>query len=46
MTYEECGAILDEIAETLPKDLYRELNGGIVLEDGFRYHWYAQNNDL
>ena len=45
MTYEECGAILDEIADSLPVELYRELNGGIVLEDGFRYHWYAQNND-
>lgn len=46
MTYEECGAILDEIADSLPLELYRELNGGIVLEDGVRYHWYAQNNDL
>ncbi|MBQ3266283.1 MAG: metallopeptidase family protein [Ruminococcus sp.] len=46
MTYEECGVILDEIAESLPVELYRELNGGIVLEEGVRYHWYAQNNDL
>ena len=38
MTYEECGAILDEIADSLPPELYRELNGGIVLRDEARLH--------
>lgn len=46
MTYEECGAILDEIADSLPVELYRELNGGIVLDSSFRLHPYAVDNDL
>ena len=46
MTYEECGKLLDEIADSLPCELYRELNGGIVLLDEARLHPYAQNNDL
>ena len=46
MTYEECGRLLDDIADELPVELYRELNGGIVLMDGARLHPYAQNNDL
>ncbi len=46
MTYEECGAILDEIADSLPFELYRELNGGIVLRPEQRLHPYAVNNDL
>ena len=46
MTYEECGNILDEIADSLPVELYRELNGGIVLCDECRLHPYAQDNDL
>ena len=46
MTYEECGAILDDIADALPVELYRELNGGIVLRDEARLHPLAQNNDL
>ena len=31
VTFEETGAMLDEIAEEIPQDFYRELNGGIVL---------------
>ena len=46
MTYEECGDILDEIADSLPTELYRELNGGIILRDESRLHPYAQDNDL
>ena len=46
MTYEECGRMLDDIADELPVELYRELNGGIVLTDESRLHPYAQNNDL
>ena len=46
MTYEECGAILDEIADSLPTELYRELNGGIVLDPESRLHQYAVDNDL
>ena len=46
MTYEECGAILDEIADSLPVELYRQLNGGIVLRDEARLHPLAQDEDL
>ena len=46
MTYEECGRLLDEIADELPIELYRELNGGIILRDESRLHPYAQHNDL
>jgi len=31
ITFDEVGAMLDEIAEGIPQDFYRELNGGIVL---------------
>ena len=31
ITFDEAGLILDEIAEEIPQDFYRELNGGIVL---------------
>ena len=31
ITFDEVGAMLDEIAEEIPQDFYRELNGGIVL---------------
>lgn len=46
ISYEECGAMLDEIADELPVELYRELNGGILLDRGFRMHPCAVNNDL
>ncbi|MBR2714851.1 MAG: metallopeptidase family protein [Ruminococcus sp.] len=46
ISYEECGQMLDEIADELPIELYRELNGGIVLERGHRMHPCAVNNDL
>lgn len=46
MTYEECGEILDQIADELPVELFRELNAGIVLRDEARLHPYAQDNDL
>lgn len=46
MTYEECGAMLDDIADSLPLELYRELNGGIVLCPESRLHPLAVNGDL
>ena len=46
MTYEECGAMLDKIADSLPTELFRELNGGIVLRDEERLHPLAQDDDL
>ena len=46
MTYEECGNILDDIADEMPTELFRELNGGVILRDEARLHPLAQNNDL
>ena len=46
MTYEECGDLLDSIADELPVELFRELNGGVVLRDEARMHPLAQSNDL
>lgn len=46
ISFEECGNILDEIADSLPFELYRELNGGIQLLPGLRIHPKAVDNDL
>jgi len=32
-TVDEIEAMLNEIAEEMPQDLYKELNGGIVLRE-------------
>ncbi|MCL2031386.1 MAG: metallopeptidase family protein [Oscillospiraceae bacterium] len=31
ISFEEAGAVLDEIADSLPAEFFRELNGGILL---------------
>ncbi|MCL2099882.1 MAG: metallopeptidase family protein [Oscillospiraceae bacterium] len=31
ISFEEAGVILDELADELPEEFYRELNGGIIL---------------
>lgn len=46
ITFDECGEMLDEIADSMPQQLYRELNGGIVLQPNARLHPCAVNNDL
>ena len=46
MTYQECGNILDRIAEEMPPELFRELNGGVILRDEALLHQLAQDNDL
>ena len=33
VTFEECGNILDDIADEMPVELYRDLSGGILLLD-------------
>lgn len=45
-TIEETGEMLDEIADSLPVELYRKLNGGIVLLPEHKIHPKAVNNDL
>ncbi len=44
--FEEAGKILDELAAELPQELYKELNGGIILLPEARLDPLARNNDL
>lgn len=46
LSFDECATMLDEIADSLPKELYRELNGGVVLQPHSRLHPCAVDNDL
>ncbi len=45
-SYEECGRIFDEIADSYPYELYRELSGGLRLDIGTKIHPKAVANDL
>ncbi|MGN0452211.1 MAG: metallopeptidase family protein [Ruminococcus sp.] len=45
-SYEECGQMLDEIADAMPYELYRELSGGLRIVDGLKVHPKSVNNDL
>lgn len=45
-TFEQCGQMLDEIADSMPFELYRELNAGISLVPQAKIHPAAVNNDL
>jgi len=38
ITFEEAGEMLDDIAEEIPEDFYRELNGGIFLSPDVKIH--------
>lgn len=38
ITFDECGAMLDEIADSMPYELYRDLNGGISLLPQLKVH--------
>ena len=38
--------MLDEIAHTLPQEIYEQLNGGVVLVPDIKYHPQARSNDL
>lgn len=46
ITFEECGQMLDEIADSMPCELFRELNAGISLLPQIKLHPQAVNNDL
>ena len=46
VTIDEAQEMLDEIAESLPQEFYKYLNGGILLLPEARPSPYAQNNDL
>jgi len=38
ITFEEVGVMLDDIADEIPKDFYRELNGGVFLSPETKRH--------
>ena len=44
--FEECAQMLDEIADSMPYELYRDLNGGISLLPKIKVHPKALHNDL
>jgi len=43
VTFDEAGAMLDEIADELPGEFYRELNGGIILLPEAKMHPEGNN---
>lgn len=45
-TFELCGQMLDKIADSMPFELYRDLNAGISLVPQAKIHPAAVNNDL
>ena len=45
-TFELCGQMLDQIADSMPFELYRDLNAGISLVPQAKVHPAAVNNDL
>ncbi len=45
-SYEECGVMFDEIADSMPYELYRELSGGLRLVERSKLHPKAVANDL
>ena len=46
VSFEECAQLLDEIADSMPYELYRELNCGISLLPQLKIHPIALHNDL
>lgn len=46
ISIDEMETMLDEIAEELPKELYRELNGGVVLLPQTKMNGYSVASDL
>ena len=44
VTIEEAGVMLDEIAQELPTDFYKQLNGGILLLPGAKIHEAAKDS--
>jgi len=44
VTFEEVGLMLDDIADEIPKEFYRELNGGVFLLPDIKTHPESKNN--
>jgi len=45
ISYDELGVMLDEIADGMPDDLYRELNGGVILLPDTKVHPVSSGAD-
>ena len=43
ITFDEAGAMLDDIAGEIPQDFYNELNGGIILLPDVKLHPVSSN---
>lgn len=46
ISFHETGELLDEIALSLPKAFYQDLNGGIALSPMEKFHPESKNNEL
>ncbi len=46
VSFEEVGEMLDEIASGFPQEIYKELNGGVVLLPEAKLNPAARNRDL
>ena len=46
ITIDDAQVMLDDIAEGLPQEFYKELNGGILLLPDVKFSEYAQKDDL
>ncbi len=46
LTFEECGEMLDDIVDEMPRELFRDLNGGVILLPQAKIHPAAVDNDL
>lgn len=46
ISFERCAQMLDEIADSMPFELYRDLTGGLSLLPQQKIHPKAVNNDL
>lgn len=46
LTFEECGEMLDDIVDQMPPELFRDLNGGVILLPESKLHPCAVSKDL
>ena len=46
ITIDDAQVMLDDIAEGLPQEFYKELNGGILLLPDVKFSEYARKDDL
>lgn len=46
VTFEECAQMLDDIADSMPQELFRDLNGGMSLETQAKVHPQSIRGEL